>query len=324
MCIASHSKIPKPIVPFLNFISILFKTLALAKMSLRSLGRMRFSQVYVISVDNLSFGGTGKTPLILALGKFLEKKSIRFAVITRGYKSKLEKAGAAVSTDHRVEEVGDEALILKKHFPGQGVFVGGDRVRSIRKAISFRAKIVILDDGFQSTHLFKDFRIMLVNPGHPYFYLRHFRFLMRRSDCLLFYRIGTETDKKIVSGTFDFEWGGFFNKQDQEIAVSDSSLFVFSAVGDNERFQRDMAAHRIRGFKSFADHHAYTRSDLDVLEGLRRRAGAEYLVCTEKDFVKIGEFASDAVPLIYVKNRIKLSVDLFERIWTDAREKKIV
>ena len=324
MCIASHSKIPKPLVPFLNFISILFKALALAKISLRSFGRVRFAQVYVISVDNLSFGGTGKTPLILALGKFLEKKSIRFAVITRGYKSKLEKAGAEVSTEHRVEEVGDEALILKKHFPEQGVFVGRDRVRSIRKAISVQAKVVILDDGFQSTHLFKDFRIMLVNPGHPYFYLRHFRFLMRRSDCLLFYRIGPETGRKTVSGTFDFEWGGFFDKQGREMTISGSPLFVFSAVGDNERFQRDMAAHHMRGYKAFADHHAYTRDDLDVLEGLRRRAGAEYLVCTEKDFVKIEGFATDAVPLIYVKNRIKLSVDLFERIWTDAREKKFV
>ena len=293
-------------------------------MSLRSFGRTRFAQVYVISVDNLSFGGTGKTPLIIALGKFLEERSVRFAVVTRGYKSKLEKAGAAVSTEHRVEEVGDEAAILKKHFPEQEVFVGRDRVRSIRKATAAQAKVVILDDGFQSTHLFKNFRIMLVNPGHPYFYLRHFRFLKRRSECLLFYRIAPATKRRTTSGTFDFEWGGFFNKQGKEISISDSPLFVFSAVGDNERFQRDMAAYRMRGYKAYADHHPYTRDDLDALEGFRHQVGAEYLVCTEKDFVKIGKFASDAVPLIYVKNKIKLSVDLFEKIWTDARGKSFV
>src|SRR5512137_1627926 len=103
MCIELHSKIPEPVVPFLNFVSISFKTLSLAGMGLRSLRRIRFPQAYIVSVDNLSFGGTGKTPLIIALGKFLEERSIRFAVITRGYKSKLEKKGASVSADHRVE-----------------------------------------------------------------------------------------------------------------------------------------------------------------------------------------------------------------------------
>ena len=321
MFIAAHSKIPKPVVLFLNFASFFYKSVSFARMGLKSLGRLRFPQVYIISVDNLSFGGTGKTPLIISLGKFLDERSIRFAVVSRGYKSRLEKTGAVVTVKHGVADVGDEAMMMKRQFPDQWVLVGRNRIRSLRRAIAGGVKIVILDDGFQTAHLYKDFRIMLINSEHPYFYLRHFRFLKRRSDCLLFNRPRPEAGEKTVSGWYDFELTGFFNPHGEAVPVIDSPIFAFSALGDNERFKRDLDAFHLRGFKAFTDHHAYTAMDLTVLDGLRRQAGADYLVCTEKDFVKISDFPLENVPLLYVRNRIKLAVSLFERILIDARRK---
>jgi len=324
MCITSHSKIPKPVVLFLNFISFFYKSVSFVRMILKSFGRLHFTQVYIISVDNLSFGGTGKTPLIISLGEFLEKKSIRFAVISRGYKSNLEKSGAVVSEKHGVEDVGDEAVILKRRFPDQLVLVGRNRIRSLHRAIAGGVKIVILDDGFQTAHLDKDFRIMLINPGHPYFYLRHFRFLKKRSDCLLLHRVRADADEKTVSGRVDFELTGFFDRHGKAVSVADSLIFAFSALGDNERFKNDLKAYHLCGFTAFADHHVYRAADLAALDGLRLQAGADYLVCTEKDFVKIRDFHLERIPLLYVKNRIKLDEILFERILLDARRKNLL
>ena len=321
MYITLYSKISKPVVLFLNFASFFYKSVSFARMSLKSIGRLRFPQVYTISVDNLSFGGTGKTPLIISLGKFLEERSIRFAVISRGYKSRFEKDGAVVTAKHGVADVGDEALMMKRQFPGQWVLVGRNRICSIRRVIAGGVKIVILDDGFQTAHLYKDFRIMLINPGQPYFYLRHFRFLKKRSDCLLFNRARPEADKITVSGWYDFELTGFFDRHGEAVSVIDSPIFAFSALGDNERFKRDLSAFHLCGFKAFADHHAYSAEDLTVLDGLRLQVGADYLVCTEKDFVKISDFPLENIPLLYAKNRIKLDVNLFERILLDARRK---
>ena len=324
MCITSHSKIPGPVVFFLNFVSFFYKSVSFARIGLKSIGRLHFPQVYIISVDNLSFGGTGKTPLIISLGKFLEERSIRFAVISRGYRAKSEKAGAVVSAKHGVEDVGDEAVMMKRRFPDQLVLVGRDRIHSLRRAIADGVKIVILDDGFQTARLDKDFRIMLINPAHPYFYLRHFRFLKRRSDCLLVHRVRTGAGEKAVSGQVDFELTGFFDRHGEAVSVADAPIFAFSALGDNERFKRDLGACHLSGFHPFADHHAYTAADLAVLDGLRVQAGADYLVCTEKDFVKIADFSLEKIPLLYVKNRIKLDEILFERILLDARRKNLL
>jgi tetraacyldisaccharide 4'-kinase len=321
MCFASHSKIPEPVVLFLNFASFFYKSVAFVRISLKSLGRLQFPQVYVVSVDNLSFGGTGKTPLIISLGKFLQERSIPFAVISRGYKSKLEKAGAVVSAQHGVADVGDEAVIMKRRFPGQLVLVGRDRIRSLRRAMAGGVKIVILDDGFQTAHLVKDFRIMLLNPAHPYFYLRHFRFLKGRSDCLLLHRARAEAGRNAVSGWVDFELTGFFDRRGEAVSVTDSPIFAFSALGDNERFKGDLGAFHLCGFKAFPDHYTYTAADMTVLDGLRLQAGADYLVCTEKDFIKIADLPSGHLPLLYAKNRIKLDEGLFERILIDARRK---
>ena len=115
-------------------------------------------------MDSLSFGGTGKTPLVMAIGKALETRGARFAVISRGYRSAHEKKGPLVRAAHDCREVGDEPLLLKARFPDQDVFVGRDRLRSIAAAAAADDRIVILDDGFQSSHIKKDFSVLLVNP----------------------------------------------------------------------------------------------------------------------------------------------------------------
>jgi tetraacyldisaccharide 4'-kinase len=307
--------------PFLNLLSLPFKAIALANLKIRELNARSFPGRFIISVDSLSFGGAGKTPLVMAIGEALEARGARFAVISRGYRSRGEKKGMRVEASHAYEDVGDEPLLLKARFPGQDVFIGRDRLRSIAAAAARNDRILILDDGFQSSHIKKDYSVMLVNPRHPYFYLRHFRFLARRADRVLTYRPAAAATGPQAADAYDFAIAKFLDARGGEREIGGDTIIAFSALGDNERFAADMGRYRLAAFRAFADHHAFIPADLAALEKLRREKGAAWMVCTEKDFGKIKTILPAGSPLLYARNEIKLPGDAIGRIITHAAAK---
>jgi tetraacyldisaccharide 4'-kinase len=296
--------------------------------------------MFIISVDSLSFGGSGKTPLVMAIGQALQARGARFAVVSRGYRSRREKTGMRVETVHSSAEVGDEALMVKTRFPGQDVLIGRDRLRSIAAAAALNVRIIILDDGFQSSHIRKDISVMLVNPSHPYYYLRHFKFLSRRADLLLRYRPHLRPGEKEAGASYDFAITAFLDPRGRPVDIGTAPLVAFSALGDNTRFAGDMGRFRLAAFRGFADHHAYTPADLRSLEELRREKGAAWLVCTEKDFCKIKNFlpasapgADSAgarqpdlqdIPLLYARNEIQLPGGVIAGIVEHAAKKGFI
>jgi len=162
---------------------------------------------------------------------------------------------------------------------------------------------------------------MLVNPGHPYFYLRHFRFLARRADLVLAYRPDAAGAGPQAPGTYAFAITAFLDAGGDEREIAGDPLIAFSALGDNERFAADMRRYRLAAFRGFADHHAFTAADLAALEKLRREKGAAWMVCTEKDFGKIKKILAPGIPLLYARNEIKLPGDASGRIITHAEAK---
>ncbi len=325
---------------FLNLLSLIYKTAACFNLHARSLRRRSFPGMFIISVDSLSFGGSGKTPLVMAIGQALQGRGARFAVVSRGYRSRREKTGVRVETVHTFAEVGDEALMVKMRFPGQEVFIGRDRLRSIAAAAAMNVRIVILDDGFQSSHIRKDVRIMLVNPGHPYYYLRHFKFLSRRADLVLTYRHDLRSEGNEIAAGYDFAITAFFDASGRAVDIGTASLVAFSALGDNGRFAGDMRRFRLAAFRGFADHHAFTPADLRSLEELRKEKGASWLVCTEKDFCKIKSFLApdplgedpvgarrsslQDIPLLYARNEIQLPGGVIAGIIEHAAKKSFI
>jgi len=299
--------------------SLLFKAAAFANLQRRALRQKSFPGLFIISVDGLSFGGIGKTPLVMAIGSALEARNARFAVISRGYRSRCEKKGCLVESGHSCAEVGDEPMMLKSRFPGQDIFVGRDRLRSIAAAAARNNRILILDDGFQSSHIRKDFSVMLVNPRHPYFYLRHFRFLARRADRVLSYR--QAAGGSIAAGTYDFAITRFLDAGGREVRLGDGPVVAFAALGDNARFAADMGRFRLAGFRGFADHHAFASGDIRSLEAWRREQGVSWMVCTEKDFCKIKGLLPPGLPLLYARNEIQLPGDLIAQIIQHAEKK---
>ncbi|MCX6554803.1 MAG: tetraacyldisaccharide 4'-kinase [Candidatus Aminicenantes bacterium] len=320
----SNSTLHRLSRPALNLVSLLFKTVSLVNLKIKALRQKNFPDLFIISVDNLSFGGTGKTPLVMAIGRALAERALPFAIILRGYRSGLEIKGALVQATHSLEEVGDEAWLLKKHFPDHDVLIGRDRLRSIATAAARNNHIVILDDGLQTSQLRKDFSIMLVNPGHPYFYLRNFKFLARGENLVLHYRQRAEKGEALPPGAYDFALEGFRDSRDRSVDIGSARIIAFSALGDNERFKRDLGWYHLEAFREFPDHHTFSLADIQAMENLRREKDATWVVCTEKDFCKLSHFLDASCPFIYVRNRIELPGNAIEQIIQYAAEKKFL
>lgn len=298
----------KLILSFLNLASIVFKTLSFINLKIKSWRQKKYDEVVIVSLDNLSFGGTGKTSLTSEVGRSLQEKGIKFAVVSRGYRSKYEKSGVSVRLDHKVEEVGDEAKLLKTRFPDRDILIGRNRHHSIKKAAAKGNRMIILDDGFQSTDIHKDIKIMLFNPLHPYYFLRNFKFLMKDEDYVLSY--DPEGAEKSDHGSYYFERENFYDAWGKVVNIGDSVLLGFSALGDNRRFRDDLSGFQLAGFLSFRDHHFFTEEDIKLLEEKRKAFKADYLVCTEKDYVKLMNYNLASIPLIFAKNVIKYNIDL--------------
>jgi tetraacyldisaccharide 4'-kinase len=310
------------LIAFLNALSLKYKTISWLVLKKRSLNPKSYEDCYIISVDNLSFGGTGKTALVMALGEYLKERKIRFAVILRGYRSRLQNRGARVEPGHGVEEVGDEAVLYRLHFPENDVFIGRNRHRSIEMARQRKNKIMILDDGFQSASIRKNIKIMLLNPRHPYYYLRHFRFLIRGEDIILIYgaRTGAGSQTLPMKSGYSFVPAGFVDSRNRPLDIGNTPIAGFAALGDNHRFVEDLSRYHLKKFKAFRDHHDFTQKDIRELDRFRDHHRARYLVCTEKDFIKLARLDLSGIPLIYLKNKLKLEHDIFSVIMNHAKE----
>ena len=305
---------------FLNLISVIFKTFSLFNLFIKSIKRKEFKNAFIISIDSLSFGGTGKTPLVIELGKLLSKEGIKFSIVLRGYKSKFEKKGKEVEKNDKFYEVGDEPVLFKYYFENNPVFVGRNRVNSIKKSIEKGFRVIILDDGFQTTNLKKDLKIMLINPQHPYYFLRNFKFLKKFEDIILYYK-----DKSDINlNEYSFTEPEFYNRNGEIIDIGEKKLIGFSALGDNKRFKRDLEKFNLVEFYPFKDHHYFTQKDMRRLKSILKQKKSDYLVCTEKDYIKLKDMINSDYPLIYAKNRIKLNFNLVNEVKEYAeRENKI-
>jgi tetraacyldisaccharide 4'-kinase len=308
----------------LNGVSIAFKTASFFNLKLKSMRCHHYREAFIISIDNLSFGGTGKTTMIMEIGKRLQQHNIPFAIVTRGYRSLFENEGTSVQPLHSVREVGDEAKLFKNRFPDRHVYVGKNRSRSIERAIQDKNHIILMDDGFQSTDIYRDLKIMLINPRHPYYYLRNFKFMTGQEDVILYFE-PPDDSREEKDNTYHFQLEVFYDATGNVVNLRERSLSLlgFSALGDNGRFKSDLEAFNLLEFKGYSDHHAFSEEDLLQLNRRRIHIGADYMVCTEKDFVKVKRYNLQKIPLIYAQNSIKCNLDLINRILKhgEAKEK---
>ncbi|XDD50672.1 tetraacyldisaccharide 4'-kinase [Leptospira sp. WS92.C1] len=270
---------------------------------------------FVISVGNLSMGGTGKTPFSIYLAKlihreFPEKKII---LLSRGYGSTGSQNGLRVDLQSAPGEAGDEPLLLKKHLPFAEVWIGKDRYSSyirLKKELKIQENpIVILDDGFQHHRLERDLDLVLLDSSQihkerfliPAGNLREPFSALSRTDWIVFSkydpsieRVVQNLQNKFQKGIlrFSFEPEKLLSpdlKADSPKLLYGKKIYAFTGIGNPELFFS-----MIRSFhplkletRTFRDHHSYTMEDETGFDMIS--TNFDYLVCTEKDLVKISK-----------------------------------
>jgi tetraacyldisaccharide 4'-kinase len=273
----------------------------------------------VISIGNLTFGGTGKTPTVIALARDLVRMGRRPAVLTRGYKRLDDQQQVVMGPDPRqsVVEVGDEPLEMAHRLPGVPVVVDADRVRGGAEAQRLGADVVLLDDGFQHLRLERDLDVVVIDAGDPWGggrlpplgRLREPITALARADAVVITKVPSEW--RPVVGEIERELEGVAPKlqvyvsrlRPSRVRVPDRGweepkvlegrrVFAFAAIGRPAGFEatlRDAGAD-IAGTSWFPDHHSYT--DLELSEVVERASAASAVpVTTAKDAVKLRDGA---------------------------------
>lgn len=304
----------------------------------RRLRAVRHAAVPVISVGNISTGGSGKSPFVQMLVREALAMKARPAVISRGYKR--SGSGEVVVSDGTTilatsAESGDELMMHAALFPIP-VIANATRLEGARTAVErFGANLILLDDGFQHRALHRDMDIVIVDEFTlrqkallPFGRLREPWSALKRAHVIALHEgispqdIPTDIAHALIID-IRTEWNGVYKLTKAGLRAGNSTnnstnnstiqlpkqLLAVSAIAHPERFEATLAKEGIRPIKhcTFADHHAYTRADCSTLITECKLANAQAIITTEKDAVKlisyIDEFQSHGIDVLCVSIR---------------------
>jgi tetraacyldisaccharide 4'-kinase len=286
--------------------------------------KSRRAPLPVISVGNIAFGGSGKTPLVMELLDWALGRGLKPALVTRGYKGRWEKDGGILSDGLHLSggwrEAGDEPFMVARRFPEAGVFVGRHRYLSCTKARERGFDLAILDDGFQHLKLARDLDIVLMGGGSKP--LREGRRALRRAGILLLDATsgaaGTTRFRAKFPGLRIFEYRlrptcvfdlGTERSSPPE-SVSGARAVAFCGIARPERFFTLLDALGVRLVEklAFPDHYDYPPWGLERIGDACLRHWPSALLTTEKDAVKIEDSARKFFPVPILVLRIGLDL----------------
>ena len=315
-------------------LSLLFSSVVRVRNFLYEKSILRSEQLplHIISVGNLTVGGTGKTPFVLWLARLLHTQRHRVAILSRGYKGK-NKGVTTAGTDGRVqatpEEVGDEAVMLARTF-SDVVLAGRDRVRAARLAQeTYGVEVLILDDGFQYRRLGRSLDILLLDaqqketwllPAGPF---REPSTAIRRADLVVVTKGGTVQPPQDYAASLHIREKPLFFANPRPTALIHSThgewqelplfllahkkIVVVSGVAAPALFHRFVteADAEIIDMMVFPDHHVYTERDWQTIASASRVC--DFVVTTEKDLVKLEKFPFATDKLVALRIDMEVS-----------------
>lgn len=252
----------------------------------------------VVCVGNLTAGGAGKTPTVIALAERLIANGAAVHIVTRGYGGALAGPVRVATSKHRAREVGDEPILLSRVAP---TWVARQRIRGAREAAAAGADLVLMDDGLQNPAILKDLSFAVVDgaagtgngkviPAGP---LREpVARALARIDAMIIVQDGDVADR--CADLRDSAHARGLPVLDARIeaanpaGVAGSSVVAFAGIGRPGKFFASLraAGAEVRHTVSFSDHHPFTEAEMAELADLAARDAA-ILVTTEKDMVRI-------------------------------------
>jgi tetraacyldisaccharide 4'-kinase len=304
-------------------LSALYGMATRARLALYHQGAFKVERIEapVISVGNITAGGTGKTPLVAWLARAVARQGKRTCILTRGYGRENPKARVLVSDGERVladeREGGDEPLMLALMLRGFAAVVSdANRVEAARWAIkNLNSEVFILDDGFQHLRIARDLNIVTIDAMNPWGgkrllprgTLREPLAGLRRADCLVITRSDQSKNLDALRAEASNLSGGrpvFISRtklarvrslfsttahQDQDIHSLTQPVAAFCAIGNAQAFFQQIKDSGVNtaDTRAFPDHHVYTQSEIDRLSAQARAHGAQALLTTAKDAVKL-------------------------------------
>jgi tetraacyldisaccharide 4'-kinase len=270
----------------------------------------------VVAFGNLTVGGTGKTPLTSFVAAALTEAGYRVGIVSRGYHRAggrsplLVSDGRALLTD--AAHAGDEPWLMARDNPAAAVAVGADRAAAARLLLARAPReILLLDDAFQHRRLHRDLDLLLVAAHEPFGNGRILPFGplreplsgLARADAVVVTRGDGQCPSPLQAILerhhprpplfhASLRPGRFVPARGEPVdlvALKGFAAFAFSGIARPDRFEADLAATGVRlaGVRRFADHHAYRAREMESIADAARACGAEVLMTTEKDMVRI-------------------------------------
>ena len=265
----------------------------------------------VLCVGNITVGGTGKTPLVMTIARFLAEKGKKVGIVSRGYSRKTHGSFIVSSGEGAllgVEEAGDEAFLMAQKLSGIPVAVGEDRHSACSLLLKYQAlDAIILDDGFSHLSLKRNLDILMfkagrgIGNGHllPRGPLREpLKGIKRASACVI---VGRDIELQSFINRLNpharifeaqYRLTGFRSARDGQLMslmeMRKAKLFAFCGIADPDSFFSTLMAENLNicGKVAYPDHYWYTEEDLNNMSLMKENARADFAVTTEKDYAR--------------------------------------
>ncbi len=282
----------------------------------------------VISIGNIVAGGTGKTPVTALLAKEFYSTT-PLAILSRGYRSKAENLVTPVVLSkgqgpmHPSSFCGDESYMLSQNFPKAFVFVGKDRHKSSDMAAKAGVKLILLDDGMQHRRLARDFEVVVMDALDPFgqgYYLprgllREGKKSLARADIIVLNHVKNHEQYALIRRQIaDYTTAPVVGTSTEIVKIADLEdrplpplkgklVGVFSGIAHPDYFAATVQEQGATLVDSYfiADHTEYPLADLYAFAERCKQKGAEWLICTEKDRVKLADALELPLPVAWVK-----------------------
>lgn len=292
----------------------------------------------VISVGNITLGGTGKTPLVEWIADYLSKKEKKPGIIIRGYKSPEAKKCIIAKSDSSYFEIGDEARMLKEDLGEINICVGSDKIESVRQLEREKCDIVILDDGFQHWRLARDLDIVAIDCSFsilnqkllPLGRLREPLNSLKRADVFVFNKIDFCEDNSIkVREELNkinpnaliinsvYEPVCFYDLKTGIALPVDSDkflnkpVFILAGIVNPLYFDRIISKLKLKIKREliYPDHYEYVKKDIDFIRRVALDMNVDTIITTHKDAVRLRYFLNffENINIFYLKIKLKIT-----------------